>query len=163
MVSCQKKHQRPPRENAIPDYNSLFADCREHPQNIAGRILKSLLKSNFKGFLISTCLFIVKHCPTWIVPIATANVINLANDPENNTLGALILNGVVLCVLIVQNIFTHTLYVKYSSRILRNIGAGFRNSLIKKLQNLSITYHKELESGKLQSKIHPTGFRKKIF
>ena len=147
-----KKHQRPPRENAIPDYNSLFADCREHPQNIAGRILKSLLKSNFKGFLISTCLFIVKHCPTWIVPIATANVINLANDPENNTLGALILNGVVLCVLIVQNIFTHTLYVKYSSRILRNIGAGFRNSLIKKLQNLSITYHKELESGKLQSK-----------
>lgn len=147
-----KKHQRPPRENAIPDYNSLFADCREHPQNIAGRILKSLLKSNFKGFLISTCLFIVKHCPTWIVPIATANVINLANDPENNTLGALILNGVVLCVLIVQNIFTHTLYVKYSSRILRNIGAGFRNSLIRKLQNLSITYHKELESGKLQSK-----------
>lgn len=147
-----KKHQRPPRENAIPDYNSLFADCREHPQNIAGRILKSLLKSNFKGFLISTCLFIVKHCPTWIVPIATANVINLANDPENNTLGALISNGVVLCVLIVQNIFTHTLYVKYSSRILRNIGAGFRNSLIRKLQNLSITYHKELESGKLQSK-----------
>ena len=147
-----KKHQRSPRENAIPDYNSLFSECRDHSENIAGRILKSLLKSNFRGFLLSMFLFMVKHCPTWIVPIVTANVINLANDPENNTLSALILNGVVLCILIVQNIFTHTLYVKYSSRILRNIGAGFRNSLIRKLQNLSITYHKELESGKLQSK-----------
>ena len=36
--------------------------------------------------------------------------------------------------------------------MLRTVGAGLRNTLVRKLQHLSLTYHKEIESGRLQSK-----------
>lgn len=146
-----KTPKKTKNENVIPDYNSLFNECKNE-DGIVQKILSSLLLSNCKEFIISTILFIVKHCPTWIVPIVTANVINIANHPEDSSLSLLVLNGVVLCILIAQNLLSHTQYVKYTSRMLRNIGAGFRNSLIKKLQQLSLTYHKELESGRLQTK-----------
>lgn len=148
MSKTPKKEKN---ENVIPDYNSLFDECK-NTDGIVKRILSSLLRTNCRPFIISTILFIVKHCPVWIVPIVTANVINIANNPENNSLSMLILNGIILCVLIIQNLLSHTQYVKYTSQMLRNIGAGLRNSLIKKLQQLSLTYHKELESGRLQTK-----------
>ncbi len=151
LIAMSKASRPAKNENAIPDYNSLFRACK-NVDGIVGKILSSLFRSNFREFIISTLLFIVKHCPTWIVPIVTANVINIANNPQDSSLSLLIVNGAVLCVLILQNILTHTLYAKYTSKMLRNIGAGFRNSLIKKLQQLSLTYHKELESGRLQTK-----------
>ena len=35
----------------------------------------------------------------------------------------------------------------------RNVEAGLRGALVRKLQQLSISYHKEIQSGRLQSKI----------
>ena len=54
------------------------------------------------------------------------------------------------------------LYEKYAdvvidehgrSLAIRNMEAGLRGALVRKLQQLSITYHKEMQSGRLQSKI----------
>lgn len=148
MQNTSKKREK---ENTIPDYNSLFEECKGQ-EKLVSRVLLSLFRANRKAFIISILLFIVKHSPVWLVPIVTANVIDAANTPGENSLMLLVLNGLLLIAVILQNPFTHTLYAKYTSGILRNIGAGFRNSLIKKLQQLSLTYHKELESGKLQSK-----------
>lgn len=44
------------------------------------------------------------------------------------------------------------LYARITDNILRRTGAGLKATVIRKLQRLSITYHKEIESGKLQSK-----------
>lgn len=136
---------------ALPDYRSFFEGVK-NDDKVASKLLKNFLKSNVKEFIISTFLFIIKHCAVWIIPIITANVINIATEPQNHTLSALFLNGALLVVLVVQNLFTHVLYINYTSRSLRSIGAGLRNSLIKKLQQLSLTYHNEMKSGALQSK-----------
>ena len=56
-------------------------------------------------------------------------------------------------IILLQNIPTHTLYIMFLSRAQRSVEAGLRGAMIRKLQHLSITYHKEVESGKIQSKV----------
>ena len=138
-------------DNYLPDYISFFEGAKSDDK-IVGRLLKSLLKANKASFILSTLLFIVKHCAVWIIPIVTANVINIATNPSKNPVSGLFINGAVLIFLVVQNLFTHVLYSNYSCRALRNIGVGLKNSLIKKLQQLSITFHTEMKTGALQSK-----------
>ena len=41
----------------------------------------------------------------------------------------------------------------FLSRAQRSVEAGLRGAMIRKLQQLSITFHKEIESGKIQSKV----------
>lgn len=145
----KKKIEKP--DNSLPDYRSFFDGVKDDDK-VASKLLKNFLKSNTKEFIISTLLFTVKHCAVWIIPIITSNVINIATNPESHAVSSLFLNGALLVLLVVQNLYTHILYINYTSRSLRSIGAGLRNSLIKKLQQLSITYHNELKSGALQSK-----------
>ncbi len=146
----KKKNVRKP-DNSLPDYRSFFEGVKDDDK-VASKLLKNFLATNVREFIVSTLLFIVKHCAVWIIPLITSNVINIATSPSSHSVSELFLNGVVLVLLVVQNLYTHVLYINYTSRALRGIGAGLRNSLIKKLQQLSITYHNELKSGALQSK-----------
>lgn len=147
----KKNVKRPERENRLPDYSSFFEGVKDDSK-VASKLLKSLLKSNLAEFICSTLLYVVKNCAVWIIPIITANVIDIATNSQSHALTELFVNGAILVFLIVQNLFTHVWYINYTSRALRSIGAGLRNSLVKKLQQLSITYHQELKSGALQSK-----------
>ena len=144
------KKEKRKRDNALPDYGSLFDGAKD--DKITVKLLGGLLKKNFSEFICSTFLFIVKHCAVWVIPIVTANIIDIATDPSSHSVSGIFINGAVLILLCVQNLFTHVWYINYTSRFLRGIGAGLRNSLVKKLQQLSITYHNKLKSGELQSK-----------
>lgn len=145
------KKQKMDQENTLPDYDSLFEKHRAE-KNVSAKILYSFFKQNYKEFLLSFVFFFAKNIGVWVIPIVMANVINIATDPAHHSLNEFWLNGAVAFVVLFQNIPFNALYVKMSSRALRNIGAGLRNSLIRKLQHLSLTYHKEIESGRLQSK-----------
>ncbi|MBR4073043.1 MAG: ABC transporter ATP-binding protein, partial [Clostridia bacterium] len=52
-----------------------------------------------------------------------------------------------------QNLPTHQLHTAYLSKAKRNVEASLRGAMIRRLQQLSIAFHKETPSGKLQSKI----------
>lgn len=152
MISNEKKVKKD--KNQIPDYEVLF---RETPgqtteKKVSG-IPKMLLKQNAGKVFFSTLLYVIKNSPAWAMPLVTSEIINLIATPGEDTVRKLIMYGVILFLLLIQNIPTHTLwYERYVNKTLRTIGAGLRNTLIKKLQHLSITYHKEIESGKIQSK-----------
>ena len=45
------------------------------------------------------------------------------------------------------------LHIKYFSLARRNVEAGLRGAMIRKLQQLSISFHKEMQSGRIQSKV----------
>lgn len=147
----KSKSKNRQKENKLPDYVSFFESAKD-VDSIAVRFLKSLLMSNWKELVCSTVLFGIKHCAMWIIPIVTANVIDIATNPSKNSVTGLFINGGVLIFLIIQNLCTHVWYIDYVSKVLRNIGAGLRDSVVRKLQQLSITYHREMESGALQSK-----------
>jgi ATP-binding cassette subfamily B protein len=56
-------------------------------------------------------------------------------------------------VLIILNVPMNYLYTDYKSQATRYAETGLRKALIRKLQQLSIAYHVETRSGRLQSKI----------
>ncbi|MBE7044644.1 MAG: ABC transporter ATP-binding protein [Ruminococcaceae bacterium] len=154
----QRKEAEQRRKNPIPDYEVLFQESVEEAavkgsgKKSGGKILKHLFLQNQFKIYWSVVLYIIKASPTWAIPLVTTNIINMVTNPDSSTPRMMLINGLVLLVLLVQNIPTHVIYAKFVDKMLRTVGAGLRNTLIKKLQHLSLAYHKELESGKIQAK-----------
>ncbi|MBO5853047.1 MAG: ABC transporter ATP-binding protein [Clostridia bacterium] len=119
----------------------------------AFRILMNLYKTHKWRLLLSAIFFAVKVSPTWIIPIITANLINIAASPPENATHLIANNIIAAVVVLVLNIPFHTLHTKYLSLARRNVEAGLRGAMIRKLQQLSISFHKEMQSGRIQSKV----------
>ncbi len=140
--------------NTLPDYEELFEEVK-NKKNVGFRVIWKLFLQNKKDFISSILLYFVKQIAVWVIPIVLAGAINEATAQVSGKGGSIekIWMWAILGVFVlVINIPFNALYVHFSSRALRNIGAGMRNSLVKKLQHLSLTYHKEIESGRLQAK-----------
>lgn len=122
----------------------------------AGHPLKTLLsiyKGNYYKFFLSTFFFVIKHSPVWVLPIVTANLINYVTAGDENTPHMIMINIGIMVFLILLNIPTNYLHTRFRSLAIRNVEAGLRGTLVRKLQQLSISYHTEMQSGRLQSKI----------
>jgi ATP-binding cassette subfamily B protein len=112
-----------------------------------------LFKDNIGKILLSFLFYAIKHSPAWIMPIVIGNVIDIATARGSRDLKEMWINLAVAIILIVQNLPTNVLYTKFFSQALRKVEADLRSKLVRKLQMLSISYHKEMKSGKIQSKI----------
>ena len=117
------------------------------------RTLVGIYKGHYAALFLSVLFFAVKHSPVWILPIVTSNIINIATDPGENAARDIILNVVFMTVMIAQNILSNYFHTLFYSRAIRNVEKDLRGALVRKLQQLSITYHNEMQSGRLQSKI----------
>ncbi len=146
MSTSQERFNNQP----LPDYEPLFNQNADEVRKAPFKILTRILSSYWARLLFSMFMFMIKTSPAWIIPILTANIINVVTD--GGTMSEILINAAILAVLVLQNIPTHIIYARHTDKTLRNIGAGLRNTMVKKLQHLSITYHKEIESGRLQSK-----------
>jgi len=122
-------------------------------KNMPLKTLIYLYKDNLLKLILSLLFFIIKHSPAWIMPIITANVIDIASSSGNRDLRELWINSIIAFLLIIQNVPTNILYTKFFSQALRSVEAELRSKLVRKLQILSISYHKQLKSGKIQSKV----------
>jgi ATP-binding cassette subfamily B protein len=122
-------------------------------QKNAFKVLVGLYKGNYLRMFYSALLFIIKHIPAWVMPIAIANVINAATIQKGGGIQTIYLNAIIMFILVLQNIVTNYYHTKLHSYAIRSVESGLRASLIKKLQELSIPYQKEMQSGRLQSKI----------
>ncbi len=137
--------------NKIPDYDWVFRDSAKKGGNGKG-VVGGLLKKDIWKIILSFFLFIIKNSPVYIIPIVSAAVIDeIAADGGPDT-QKLIIYAVIMLVSLIQNVPTHVLYAKITDGFLRNTSAGIKETVIRKLQRLSITYHTEMETGKLQSK-----------
>lgn len=117
------------------------------------KTLLGLYKGNYLRLFMAVVLFAVKHCPVWVLPIATANIINTATNPDENALRDIIINVAVMIVLVAQNVLSNYFHVSFYSKAIRSVEAGLRSTMVTKLQKLSMTFHNEIQSGRLQSKI----------
>lgn len=149
-----KLGEKSERKRYIPDYEQLFQDSAEasNAHKSSSGIYFRLLKQYRSKLFISTFLYTVKNLPSILVPLITAEVINVVTQGGPDVVKKLVIWGIILFVLLAENIPMHMLREKYNNEILRTIGAGLRNTIVRKLQHLSITYHKQIESGKIQSK-----------
>ena len=136
----------------LPDYEPLFNETTASSGKFPFKIILKTLRAGRIRLIVSYLFFIIQACPVWLSPIITANIINAFVSPTPESKGIIIGNLIAFCLLIMINVPCYIIYARHMNKTLRNIGAGFRNTLIKKLQHLSITYHKNMESGRLQSK-----------
>ncbi|MGN0506821.1 MAG: ABC transporter ATP-binding protein [Lachnospiraceae bacterium] len=117
------------------------------------RVLLGLYRGHYSKFLLAGLCFFIKHSPVWMSPIVLANIINIAASAEEGAAEKIFWNTMFLVALIALNLPMNYFYTKCRSLAVRNVEAGLRGALVRKLQQLSISYHKEMQSGRLQSKI----------
>lgn len=107
-------------------------------------------------FIFSMIFYLIKQLPVLILPINTATIINAVHayiTEGTDPIPAIITSISVVVALLLINIPTNAIYVRLYSIATRKIEAGLRGALIRRLQMLSITFHKEMQSGRIQSKI----------
>ena len=97
--------------------------------------------------------YVIKHSPEWIRPIIIANVVDIISNPSRNSLSALWLNGAVLGILVVQNLPTSYLHVRFKSAATRQMESNLRSAIARRLQYLSIGFYEQKSSGTLQTKL----------
>ncbi len=117
------------------------------------KTLLGLYKGHYTSLFFSIVFFFIKHSPVWILPIVTANIINIAIDPGDDYIRRIVINVVVMIIMVGQNILSNYVHVYLYSKTIRNMEMNLRSSLVRKLQQLSISYHTAMQSGRLQSKI----------
>lgn len=117
------------------------------------RTLLSFYKGQYHLLLFAAVCYIIKKSPQWMIPIVSANLIDLVVDRPANMTQMIVLNTVLLAVLLILNIPFHYLYVKSEAVATRNVEAGLRGALVRKLQHLSIGHYREMQSGRIQSKM----------
>ena len=112
-----------------------------------------LYDGNYKKLFLSFIFFVIKHSPVWIMPIVLSNLINIISDPINIQIKGLIYNLGLIAVLVITNVPATLIHTRFMSLAIRDVESSVRIKLVKKLQVLSIPYHKHLSGGKLQSKV----------
>lgn len=118
--------------------------------------LKTLLflyRGERRRLIWGSLYHVVKHSPVWVMPLITARVIDVVAHPGPNSGRELVWNGVILLLLLLQNIPINYLYVRSISRATRNLELKLRSALCRRLQHLSIGYYSRQSAGALQSKV----------
>ena len=136
-------------EKLEQEYESSFKSNQENGL----RTLLNLYKGSYGKLIGSAFAFLIKNSPCWILPLFVANIINFATNLVDVDKTNFLWSSIAFAVLLVLNVPFHYLHVYLYSKAVRQAEAGLRLSLITKLQHLSITYHKETQAGRLQSKL----------
>jgi len=130
-----------------------FIDCYRTYRNHSVMVLLGFYKGQYHKFLLSTFFFVIKHAPSLFAALLTANVINGAIAGGEEGKRQIILNVAVWIGLLAVHLPANWLHNKYKNQVIRKTEAGLRGALVRKLQELSIPYHTQIQSGRLQSKI----------
>ncbi len=102
---------------------------------------------------VAIILFTIKNSPVWILPVVIARMINIISDTTKYSIHDLWVVGGIFFLIIIQNIPTHTLYVRVFSSAVNTMQLNLRSSIVRRLQELSISFHDNYQSGKLQTKV----------
>ncbi len=147
-----EKHSHFSDAEIVREENDFIKTYTEKKRG-AFKILMKLYRTHKWRLLLSAVFYAVKVSPTWVIPIITANLINIAVNQPANAITQIIINVSVAVGVLLLNIPFHMLHVKYFSIARRNVEAGLRGAMVRKLQQLSISFHKEMQSGTIQSKV----------
>ncbi len=121
-----------------------------------GRPFRNLIRiyhGQYSKIIVSILLFAIKHSPVWILPIVIARLVNIISDTSKYSLNDLWSVGTIFLFVILQNIPMHTLYVRVFSSALNTMQLNLRSLIVKRLQELSISFHDNYQSGRLQTKV----------
>ncbi|MBE5743513.1 MAG: ABC transporter ATP-binding protein [Clostridiales bacterium] len=150
--STTKKHhdEKIDFEKSLKEIEGLFGSSKTTSKKQG--FISKLLKKDTKPIVISTILYIFQSLPVYMVPLLTSNIIDLITLRPENYVMQIIINVVIILISLFLNVPFTCLRGRVVNNMIRTTTAKVKSTLIRKLQRLSITFHKEIEEGVLQSK-----------
>lgn len=136
-------------KNYTEDVLNNFKTNKGHPF----KIILGFYRGEAWTLLKSTLFLTLQNLPVWIIPIVTSNIINIATTPDSHGKYDILINALILIVFILQNLASTYMVSIIYDKLTRRIEYSLRSTLVNKLQQLSIMYHKNTNPGKLQSKV----------
>ena len=136
-------------KNADLDWLFIDNDANEYKNGF----LNKLMRRDWVKILITTLIYLLQAAPTWILPLVTSDVIDLVSYRPDGYMTRLIIDAVIVFVAILQNVPSTMWRSNIANKWIRSTTAEIKSGVMRKLQRLSITYHKEIEEGRIQSKL----------
>ena len=96
-------------------------------------------------------IFSIKHSPVWVIPLITANIIDIVTS--HGSTKALLINILILVLVTLQNWPLNILYVRFQSRAIREVENRLRSALVERMQQLTMGFYLRTNAGVLQTKI----------
>ena len=151
-AAVPRREREHTRKGRIPDVEWLFGYGDTKNKGKDG-FLKKLLRRDWGKLIYSTLIYLLQASPTWLMPLITSDVIDLVTYRPDGYLLRLGIDAAILFVFVVQNVPSTMWRSGIVNRWMRTTSAEIKSGVMRKLQRLSITYHKEIEEGKIQSKL----------
>ncbi len=115
------------------------------------RTLRYLLSGQQKNVALAIFFFSIKHSPSWLIPVITANLIDIV--VQRKSLTDLAINSAALVFVVTQNFPTNLLYVRFLAIAIRETENRLRSALVARMQQLSIGFYQKTNAGALQTKL----------
>ncbi len=158
-----KKHKDSQRRdsftlNFIPDYDSLFSEKKNKQGKKKSEFMRNIFRINRLPIILSLFIYIFQCLPVYVTPIITAEIINLVTkavelgEISTEVINRLIIYALIILVCLIQNVPTTRLRFSIVSKMLRKTSAGIKASVVRRLQSLSLSFHKDIETGRVQAK-----------
>ncbi|MCU0489959.1 MAG: ABC transporter ATP-binding protein/permease [Chloroflexaceae bacterium] len=135
--------ERPPRPNGAAHYNG------RRPI----RTLAALYRDDWPSIAWALVFYVIKHSPTFFIPVLTARIIDLVANRDPRLLLDFWITGGLMLVLVAQNAPMNYAHARFLSRALRNVELKLRAAICQRLQQLSIGFYQRHPSGALQAKV----------
>ncbi len=135
------------------DLERRFAESYRRHGERSVLVLMDFYRGRYHKFLLSTLFFVIKHAPSLFSPLLIANVINGVVEGGEAGRRAILWNTGIWLFLLCLHLPANWIHNRIKSRVIRDTEAGLRAALVRKLQELSMPFHTEIQSGRLQSKI----------
>ncbi len=137
-------------EKSLKEIEDLFGSNDKNKKNKG--FISKLLKKDIKPIIITTILYLFQTLPVFVMPLLTSDIIDLVTTRPDNFIQRIIIDAVIIFITLVLNVPFTCIRGKVMNNMIRTTTAKVKSTLVRKLQRLSITFHKEIEEGVLQSK-----------
>ena len=121
----------------------------KHP----GRTLWNLFSDQRGRVAAAVTLYIIKQTPASLLPLAVGMIVDALTTGGDNAFRRILWIAGVYFLLLLQNPFVHTSFVRLMSGALRHMQFNLRSALVERLQQLSITFYEEKQTSALQTKL----------
>ncbi|HLP76269.1 MAG TPA: ABC transporter ATP-binding protein [Candidatus Paceibacterota bacterium] len=101
----------------------------------------------------AVALYVVKQAPASLMPLAVGMIVDALTVGREDSLRRVLWIAGGYLLLLAQNPFVHTWFVRVMSQLLRQMQFNLRSALVERLQQLSIGFYEEKQTGALQTKI----------
>lgn len=117
------------------------------------RALLRICKGQYKRLLVTVVFCALQLSATLYIPIATANIIDALTTQTTDSVRQIWINLAITAFLLAINYPLQRVYMLSRSKASRSIEATLRGTIINKLQQLTIQFNKQTESGRIHSKV----------